>query len=91
MWKVCGVLYLKITFNTRKKPKRQKRQSPEALLYKGFGALENISILNLGPEGRTRTDTSSLTADFESAASTNFTTSGVDDGYITLFHQLVNA
>ncbi len=29
-----------------------------------------------GPEGRTRTDTSSLTADFESAASTNFTTSG---------------
>ena len=52
MWKVCGVLYLKIAFNTRKKPKCQKRQSPEALLYKGFGALENISILNSGPEGR---------------------------------------
>ena len=33
-------------------------------------------LQNLGPEGRTRTDTSSLTADFESAASTNFTTSG---------------
>lgn len=48
-------------------------------------------LQNLGPEGRTRTDTSSLTADFESAASTNFTTSGVDDGYITLFQKLVNA
>src|SRR5690606_23133987 len=44
-----------------------------------------------GPEGRTRTDTSSLTADFESAASTNFTTSGVDVGYITLIRKLVNA
>ena len=33
-------------------------------------------FLIFGPEGRTRTDTSSLTADFESAASTNFTTSG---------------
>ncbi len=36
----------------------------------------SLGSLNLGPEGRTRTDTSSLTADFESAASTNFTTSG---------------
>src|SRR5690606_7291315 len=44
-----------------------------------------------GPEGRTRTDTSSLTADFESAASTNFTTSGVDERYITRFHSDVNA
>ena len=54
--------------------------------------LNMLGVLqNLGPEGRTRTDTSSLTADFESAASTNFTTSGVDDGYITLFQKLVNA
>ena len=35
--------------------------------------------LIFGPEGRTRTDTSSLTADFESAASTNFTTSGPEE------------
>ena len=48
-------------------------------------------LQNLGPEGRTRTDTSSLTADFESAASTNFTTSGVDERYITRFRSDVNA
>ena len=48
------------------------------------------SFFEIGPEGRTRTDTSSLIVDFESTASTNFTTSGVDEGYNTLFLGTVN-
>ncbi len=60
-------------------------------MYQGLRVLSILCNAICGPGGRTRTDTSSLTADFESAASTNFTTPGrVAVAYDSVFLSLVN-
>ena len=53
-----------------------EKKSPRLNLLGLLKFFKHYALKISGPEGRTRTDTSSLTADFESAASTNFTTSG---------------